>query len=378
MGFIEQFFKGKKEIKPEDIESFISQKIEENPNLDYKDIRAYYDVDKLAVHVASFANSGGGLLILGMSQDEINDEKGRIIKIYPKEVTWGEVSLSKETLENKVTSKIKPPIANLVIKPVRNEKHEVIFLIDIPKSDFGPHMSPDHRYNSRTNFGTRAMEHYEVANMFKINWTLKEKLIEKIYEPLSSVFEKHAKQLSGYSYPSSGEVQAILSRTFYKIQMPFDLLEEIEYYIDQIEELRKKVYFARKAMIDIASKNILAYLRGKYGISGTEVIDFGLVKIFSKSKHFEVNFDAFLIYKLLLKNQKVQTYMDREYWRNVYETVSILYGSTTYDVNLNEFDELVWKKCLKEASKNADIRNMKRSVETIENEAWYLMEKITQ
>lgn len=76
MGFIEQFFKGKKEIKPEDIESFISHKIEENPNLDYKDVRAYHDVDKLAVHVASFANSGGGLIILGVSQDEIKDEKG--------------------------------------------------------------------------------------------------------------------------------------------------------------------------------------------------------------------------------------------------------------------------------------------------------------
>ena len=52
MGFIELFFKDKKEIKPKDIESFISQKIEENPNLDYKHIQAYHNVDKLAVHVA--------------------------------------------------------------------------------------------------------------------------------------------------------------------------------------------------------------------------------------------------------------------------------------------------------------------------------------
>ena len=221
------------------------------------------------------------------------------------------------------------------------------------------------------------MEHYEVANMFKINWTLKEKLIEKIYEPLSSIFEKHTKQLGEYSCPSSNEVEAILSRTFYKIQMPFELLEEIDYYIHQIEELRKKEYFARKAMTDIASINILAYLRDKYGVSGSEDINFDFVKIITKSKHFEVNFNTHLIYKLLLTNQKVQTYIDREHWQDVYEKVSILYGSETYYVDLNEFDELVWKKCLKEASKNTEIRNMKKSVETLADKAWYLMGKIT-
>lgn len=46
MGFIEQYFKDKKEIKPEDIELFVSRKIEENINLDYKDI-------KHAMHVNS-------------------------------------------------------------------------------------------------------------------------------------------------------------------------------------------------------------------------------------------------------------------------------------------------------------------------------------
>jgi hypothetical protein len=36
MGFIELFFKDKKEIKETDIRLFISQRIEESVNLDYK------------------------------------------------------------------------------------------------------------------------------------------------------------------------------------------------------------------------------------------------------------------------------------------------------------------------------------------------------
>jgi len=43
MGFIERFFDGKKELNSEDIERFISRRIEESINLDYKDIRAYDD-----------------------------------------------------------------------------------------------------------------------------------------------------------------------------------------------------------------------------------------------------------------------------------------------------------------------------------------------
>ena len=144
MGFVELFFKDRKEITAEDIESFISQQIEENMNLDYKDIKLYNNPDKLANHIASFANSEGGLIILGVSEKKIKDEKGKTTNIYPKEITWGETSLPKETLENKIKVRIKPQIDGLLIKPIR-KKEKVIFLIDIPKSNSSPHMSPDHK-----------------------------------------------------------------------------------------------------------------------------------------------------------------------------------------------------------------------------------------
>ena len=84
MGFIETFLKKKPlDITKDDIESFIQRKIEENLNLDYKDIRIYSKFDDLAKHVSAFSNSEGGLLILGVSEEKIK-EGNRVLRIFPK------------------------------------------------------------------------------------------------------------------------------------------------------------------------------------------------------------------------------------------------------------------------------------------------------
>ena len=378
MGFIERFFDGKKELNSEDIERFISRSIEESINLDYKDIRAYDDSDDLAKHISSFANSEGGLIILGVSQNKIEDEKGNVIKIYPKEITWGEVSLDKESLENRLITRIKPPITELVIKPVRNDENKVVFLIDIPKSNFAPHMAADHRYHKRINFRIHAIEHYEVANLFKVNWIMKEKLVEKIYEPLSEVLEKHAKELNGYSCPFSHEVKQILSKTYYQIQMPWELLERIDVYIELLGELVRKDHHARKAAINIASKNILEYLKEKYDLVDKGDIVFDYVKIISEKDQHEVNFDVHLLCQLLLRRRKLKGFLELEYWRYTFEKVTISYFSKIYDIDLDEFDGFIWQKCLEEASKNTEIIAMRESADYLYEEAYNIIEEITQ
>jgi hypothetical protein len=382
MGFIEQFFKDKVEILPEDIEFFISQKIEENINLDYKDIRMYNDPDKLAAHVASFANAEGGLIILGVSEDKIKDEKGNIIRIFPKEITWGEMSLDKETLENKLSVRIKPQIDGLIIKPARKEE-KVIFLLDIPKSNCSPHMSPDHKYNKRINFGIHAMDHHEVANLFRVNWTMKEKLVEKIYEPLASVLEKHAYELMEYSSPSKYEIEEILSRTYYRVQMPFELLERIDYYMDQIDDLAKKINNARIAVNEIVSKSILACI-GKSDVLNGNVralifLPFEL-KMSNESKKMGSNLDQNTIYRLLLKSQKLQAYINliNLGTANDLYTIFIKYSNQDYPINLKEFDKLVWNKCLKNVSKNTDIIQVRKDSGALCEEVYDLIEEITR
>lgn len=167
MGFIEAFFKkNAKAVTKQDVEVFISRKIEENLNLDYKDIRAYHDFDELSKDVSAFANSEGGLILLGISQERVT-EKRKIIKIFPKEITWGNGSLSKEKLEDNLISKIRPRV-DFRIFPIRegNGTTKVIFLIDIPQSATPPHMASDNRYYKRLNFRRVPMEHYEVNNFF--------------------------------------------------------------------------------------------------------------------------------------------------------------------------------------------------------------------
>ena len=375
MGFIEQYFKDRKEIEPEDIELFVSRKIEENINLDYKHITAYQHADDLAIHASSFANSEGGLIALGVSQNEVKDERGKTIKIYPKKVTWGKVSLDKESLEQKLMTRIKPPINGMVIAPIRNEENKVIFFIDIPKSSLAPHMV-SYKYHRRTNFGTRPMEHYEIDNLFRINWTMKEKLVEKIYEPLSSVLGDHTKQLSKYSCPNSYDFEKILSNTYYKTQMPFALLERLFHYIELIDDLSKKEHYARRAMDNIVQRNVFRHLEKKFGASKMKQsldLDFR-----AHSKDSSVQLYIQEIYTLLLTGQNIQAYYNETYYRRVYETMEIRISNDKHLMNLGEFDESIWKKCLREVSKNTKIIQMKKSAEALLKEALELIEEITR
>jgi hypothetical protein len=218
------------------------------------------------------------------------------------------------------------------------------------------------------------MEHYEVTNLFRINWTMKEKLVEKIYEPLASILEKHAQQLREFTCPRSYEIEEILAKTYYKIQMPFELLEQIDYYTDQIKDLDRKEHYARIAMAEIVNRNILECLnKDSSGLSNE--LKIGL-KALSKTGS-QVELYPQVIFQLLLTNQNIQTYLKKNYWRDVFEKISITYFTETCNEHLNKFDELVWSKCLKEASENAKILQMKGNVETLSEEAWDLIEQIT-
>lgn len=378
MGFIDLFFKNKKEIKEIDVKQFISQKIEESSNLDYKDIQSYQNIEDLSIHISSFANSEGGLIILGISQDEIKDENGNIVKIFPKNITWGAISFDKETIENKLLAKIKPPINNLIIKPVRNEKNEVIFLIDIPKSPDAPHMAHDHRYYQRGNFRKRFLEHFEVANLFKNNWTMKEKLVEKIYEPLSSTLGDHIEQLKNFKYVSTNEITDILKNTYYKKQIPKKILDLLNNYIVQCKEFIKQENQVRKKLENIFRIRVIEYLK-KFFPTSSDWNLFGEPKIEAiPEKGAKTIIYNQAIFSLLMNNQTIQYLLEKDYWYYVYKKISITYITETRTVDFVEFNENLWNNCLKDVLNHSKIIRFKESTKILLGIAEEILGKITE
>ena len=148
------------------LETFLESAVEEGLNLDYKDIEAAGNPDKLATVISAFANAEGGLLILGVSEKEELDERGHVVRIRPGTITWGAKSLAREKIESMLVSRIRPWVNGLRIHAIRNDANEAVFLIDVPQSMRPPHQASDRRYHLRYNFQNLPMDHHQVEDLF--------------------------------------------------------------------------------------------------------------------------------------------------------------------------------------------------------------------
>lgn len=168
MSFVEKFLGplGPQGYNQETLHEFLRLRIEENLNLDYKHIKAFDDADKVCIAVSAFANGEGGLLVLGVKEDAIQDQKGNRIRVRPGAITWGEASLSRERVEQILLSRIHPPLDGVRVYPVRDDQDRVVFLIDVPQSLSPPHQAPDRKYYLRYNFENLPMEHYQIEALF--------------------------------------------------------------------------------------------------------------------------------------------------------------------------------------------------------------------
>lgn len=170
MGTIRDIFgKEPENVGIDDINKLIKEKKEESHVLEYKEPRILEKPEDFSKWISAFLNSDGGLIIVGISEENPNDKERIDAKIFPKTVEFVNKEFNKERIDQlaitNIHSTIRPDIR---IYPIRNNDNidESIYLVEIPQGDNPPYQAADKRYYRRLNSTKYPMTHTEIADFF--------------------------------------------------------------------------------------------------------------------------------------------------------------------------------------------------------------------
>ncbi len=149
----------------EDIHALLQNSEQENLMLEYKSSGAIGDWspskrNELAKDVCAFANSAGGIIIIGVCEESHKPS-------YLDDGVDTRIS-SKEAIESALIARISPKVENLTIKEIPNPDQPFFsyFVFGVPRSMRAPHMcNPFYRFYRRYNFESVPMEQYEVEDV---------------------------------------------------------------------------------------------------------------------------------------------------------------------------------------------------------------------
>ena len=146
-------------ISQTNIESLISNKIEESIHLDYKETLG--SNKEIAKDISSFANTDAGNIIYGI--EEKDNKPTKIVPINN--------SILREKLDLIVKDGIDPPL-NIRILPldvISEGKNGQIFIVYIPKKYPRIHQAKGYkRYYKRTEFTSSPMSNSEIELAFRL------------------------------------------------------------------------------------------------------------------------------------------------------------------------------------------------------------------
>ncbi|MBE6500621.1 MAG: ATP-binding protein [Methanobrevibacter thaueri] len=164
-----------RDITVDDIKSLIEDEIDENNFIEYKgELDKNGEKKHIPRTVCGFANSDGGLLILGIDENNEGFDKIQGIKLNNQ---WEKekqrlITLLRDTIE---------PYFDVGIEKLDLENGNVLIIIKTPKSWIAPHrakIGKKRDFYMRRNGRTDHMEFNEIKRMFDLNNKLTEQINE--------------------------------------------------------------------------------------------------------------------------------------------------------------------------------------------------------
>jgi hypothetical protein len=125
-------------------------------------------------------------------------------------------------------------------------------------------------------------------------------------------------------------------------------------------------------MKNICYKNVFEYLNLDSRLLTNET-PMRFVLCFENSK---IDLHPIIMYELLMKNKRIKDHTTDLFYSGKCEKVSIDYDGKWYPIELDDFDDLIWKNCLKQARENQIIGEFKESADGLWEEALDLIENM--
>ena len=170
MGAIKDIFgKDPEKVKINDVRKLIKEKREESHTLEYKSPKILNKPVDLSKWVSAFLNSDGGLIIIGVTEDNPSKKDRIEAKIYPEKIEFVNTEFNKERVDQIISSNIYSAVKpDIPIYPLRGSRgvSETIYLIEIPQGNNPPYQAADERYYRRLNSTKYPVKHYEIADFF--------------------------------------------------------------------------------------------------------------------------------------------------------------------------------------------------------------------
>ncbi len=164
-------------ITEDDLKQLIENQVLEKKRLDYKlMLPTNADVDKKEFlgDVSSFANSSGGDLIYGISQDNSSGLPRDIVGLDS-----GNVDREILRLESIIRDGVEPRIPSISVQPIRLTNSKTVLILRVQKSWVSPHrirFKGDHRFYARSSNGKYELDVGELRNAFTLSNSLNENI----------------------------------------------------------------------------------------------------------------------------------------------------------------------------------------------------------